>query len=203
MCVCANGLGRYYSKTIKYEIGKRGDVYLKMYTGFMARKKIGEVDTGTFKCWAILKEILGKLDEILDEIFVKYINNLQRITTIPLEPRMRQVEIIYIVGEPGFGKSKMAMEITEAPYWQLFINKWCDGYNGQKHGIIDDQHDHIALTHLKRWLDIYPLLSEVIGERGPAQYEKLLEPSMRDVQCIYIWWETTVGKSKMATELTT
>ncbi|KAF0989939.1 hypothetical protein HZS_4358 [Henneguya salminicola] len=68
----------------------------------------------------------------------------------------------------------MALEITEPPYCKLTTIKWWDGYRGQKNVIIDDLHDHIPATYLKRWFDLYPSLFEVKGCTGPVEFTKIV-----------------------------
>jgi ABC-type dipeptide/oligopeptide/nickel transport system ATPase component len=57
------------------------------------------------------------------------------------EKRTEPSEVIWIYGESGSGKTKMAHELTDdTRYVKRFTNKnkWFDGYEVNKHLIIDD-----------------------------------------------------------------
>lgn len=74
----------------------------------------------------------------------------------------------WFMGDTGAGKSKEAraryLATHGTPYLKM-LNKWWDGYQGEKVVILDDitpDHTHIQ-HHLLQWLDHYPFNAEVKG----------------------------------------
>lgn len=73
-------------------------------------------------------------------------------------------EVIWIWGDSGTGKSKMAREITEDPYTKNEGSKWWIGYDKHEHVIIDDFRDSWwPITEFLRILDRYECKLETKG----------------------------------------
>lgn len=74
----------------------------------------------------------------------------------------------WFMGETGAGKSREAKTRFRAEYgvhYDKMLNKWWDGYQGEKVVILDDiTPDHCNIAHhLLRWLDHYSFNAEVKG----------------------------------------
>lgn len=66
--------------------------------------------------------------------------------------------ILWYYGEPGSGKTRLAIEQAGEDYYITMNNlKWWDGYTGQKYIIVDDfRKDFCTFHELLRILDRYP-----------------------------------------------
>jgi len=83
-------------------------------------------------------------------------------------PVREQVEVIWIWGPTGVGKTRLAISICEdakEPFWMSSKNlKWWDGYTDEKYVIFDDfRKDFCTFHELLRILDRYPFRVEVKG----------------------------------------
>ena len=109
--------------------------------------------------WQHVKDcaMSGNLEEIPPDIYVQHYSNLQKIRKDNLKPTdCGHLRGIWIYGESGIGKSRKAREDYPDAYPKM-VNKWWDGYQGQKNVIMDDiDEDHKFLGHhLKIWGDRY------------------------------------------------
>lgn len=63
---------------------------------------------------------------------------------------------LWICGPPGTGKSSTIRDVFGDDLYVKPQNKWWDGYDDQKHVLLDD-HDTTVLGHyIKIWADAYP-----------------------------------------------
>lgn len=115
----------------------------------------------------------GRIDEIEDhQILVSSYLSLKQIQKDhPVQDVAvhNDPTIVYLYGVPGAGKSFYARhEFTEKyghPYVKE-INKWWDGYQGEKFVLIDDlspEHMDFMITRLKIWCDVYAFRAETKG----------------------------------------
>lgn len=67
-------------------------------------------------------------------------------------------------GDTGTGKSRRAWdEAGLSAYPKSPSTKFWDGYQDQKHVVIDEFRGDIGISHMLRWLDRYPVLVETKG----------------------------------------
>lgn len=99
--------------------------------------------------------------------FIRYHKGLQALRHVTvLRDRPRGIlEVFWIYGKAGTGKSKMAYEWDEYPPYIKDSSKWWDGYNGEERVIIDDldasKYNYRDLLRLlDKW---YPYSGEVKG----------------------------------------
>nr|WAE42958.1 MAG: replication associated protein [Cressdnaviricota sp.] len=96
------------------------------------------------------------------------------------------VNNLWIVGEPGVGKSYFVRQ----EYPELFLkpqNKWWDGYSGHKEVLMDDfDQSGKCLSHLlKIWADRYNLSGEVKGGTIKLTYDRLIVTSNYTIEQLW------------------
>ena len=85
-----------------------------------------------------LKAKQGRIEEIPADIRVRCYSQLKKIEKDHLVIRdASDVRGVWIYGKAGYGKSRLARRDYPDAYPKL-CNKWWDGYNNQKHVIMDD-----------------------------------------------------------------
>lgn len=106
----------------------------------------------------------GRLDLIPADVYVRYYNALKRIAMDHLQPVPMERKVICYWGPTGVGKSRRAwLDASFEAYPKDPRTKFWDGYNGQKHVVIDEFRGAIDISHLLRWFDRYPCNVEVKG----------------------------------------
>jgi len=108
----------------------------------------------------------GRLDDVPDDIFVRYYRTLKNIredyATQPDD--LADVTCVWIHGPTGAGKSHLVREVWPDLYDKC-CNKWWDGYVPGKVALLDDfdlTHECLG-HHVKRWADKYAFRAEVKG----------------------------------------
>lgn len=136
-----------------------------------ARKRGGEATT---EKWTRAKQLAlsGRINEIDDELFIRYYNVFKNIAkdyaTPPADlptPDDESGYGVWIYGPTGTGKSYTARERYPGAYMKISNNKWWDGYQGQEAVIMDDldkKHDYMCYN-LKIWADRYAFIPESKG----------------------------------------
>lgn len=129
-------------------------------------KSAGE---GEAERWKLVKENAkaGKLDDIPEDIYIRYYGTLKRIAadhTPPLEP-LSVLQNEWLWGPSGCGKSKSARDRFPGAYIKDPKEKWWDGYSGQETVIIDDFDKYQVSMggEMKRWCDHYPFPAQIKG----------------------------------------
>lgn len=122
------------------------------------------------KDWKVIYEHAkrGELDNIPEDVVIRYYGNLQRIMCDNLRPvaHVKRVELYW--GPTGTGKSRLAWW-TCGPdgYPKDPKSKFFDGYRGQNSVIVDEYRGAIDPAHILRWTDQYPCIIEVKGSSRP------------------------------------
>lgn len=98
--------------------------------------------------------------------FIRYHKGLQVLRAMSLcTPRdlSQPVTVYWWFGPTGTGKSKLAWERFPDCYTKM-MNKWWDGYEGQKVCLFDDYRPNMCtFAELLRILDRYPMMVEFKG----------------------------------------
>lgn len=126
--------------------------------------------------WDIIRDsaTAGRLVDIPADIYVRYYGNLRRIATDHLAPdaMVREVQVYW--GATGTGKSRRAWDEAS---WEAYPKdprtKFWDGYRGQDNVVIDEFRGDVAVGHLLRWFDRYPVNVEVKGSAVPLTAKKI------------------------------
>jgi len=128
----------------------------------------------------------GALESIDKSVLVPYYNAIKRIRQDHLEPIAMERTCHVFWGDTGTGKSRRAWgEAGMDAYPKDPRTKFWDGYNGQKHVVMDEFRGAIDIGHLLRWLDRYPVIVEVKGSSTVFKAETIWITSNVDPRSWY------------------
>lgn len=128
----------------------------------------------TAEKWSLAKAaaLEGRLNDIPDELYVRYYNTFKNIAkdfAKPPEDLPTPDDLggygVWLYGSTGTGKSHQARARYPGAYLKISNNKWWDGYHGQEYVIMDDldkKHDYMVYN-LKIWADRYAFVAETKG----------------------------------------
>ena len=103
--------------------------------------------------------------DIADEFFsqwCRYHAAFRRYRLMCLSHRSWKTRTTVVVGPPGTGKSKYAMDLHPSAYWKQ-RSIWWDNYEAHDAVVIDDFYGWMPYDTLLRLCDRYPLLIETKG----------------------------------------
>ena len=99
----------------------------------------------------------------------------------------REVEVTYIWGEPGTGKTRKVMEMEDVYKWDSPY-QWFDGYDGENILLIDDyETGEIPPRVLKNILDGYRYKLNIKGGHTYAKWSKIYITSNYDIKKMDEW----------------
>lgn len=132
----------------------------------------------------------GQFEEIPSDIYIRYINNIERIRSNhlpPLEP-LAEVCGVWLIGDSGAGKSRGVRSKFPLVYPKP-LNKWWDGYSNQTHVLLDDvdenQQSWIG-NFLKIWSDHYPFIAEKKGGSRLIRPEMIIVTSQYSIEHLFV-----------------
>lgn len=131
----------------------------------------------------------GKIDEIPYELRVRYYHAFKRIAQDhPIKHKpLDKTCGIWFYGETGVGKSKKARE-KYPDFYDKPLNKWWDGYTGQKNVILDDldpSHGVWIGPFLKRWTDHYAFPAEQKGTTVQIRPQQIIVTSQHTIEEVF------------------
>lgn len=101
------------------------------------------------------------------------IRALERYKQMTLKPKHRDVEVIYLTGDAGTGKTRWAWE-TYPDLYSKPEGQWWDGYSGQTTILLDDYYGDIPYAQFLKVLDRYPIQVPVKGGFVWAQWDRVI-----------------------------
>lgn len=107
----------------------------------------------------------NSMEDIADtnfEHWLRYGKSFMQYSLMKQPKRNFKTNVYYYVGPSGTGKSRLASERAQNPYYKN-TGKWWDGYDGTADIIIDDFTGNIPFTELLRLTDRYPHTVETKG----------------------------------------
>lgn len=121
------------------------------------------------------------------DVFVRCYNQLRRISTDHLQPVAMERNISVFWGATGTGKSRRAWDEAGMAAYPKDPNTkfWC-GYRDQEHVVIDEFRGGIAINHLLRWFDRYPVLVEIKGGAMVLRASRIWVTSNLDPRLWYV-----------------
>lgn len=114
----------------------------------------------------------GELESVPADIRVRNYRTLRAICSDYARPSAMSRRCTVLWGKTGSGKTFKAIEEAgNDVFIKIATTKWWDGYQGQRNAIIDEFRGGIAIEHLLRWLDNYPVSLEIKGSTVPSKIE--------------------------------
>lgn len=140
--------------------------------------------------WVDVKDAAkeGRMEDIPPKVLVSHYQQLKAIAkdNMPKQAPLDYTTGEWWVGESGTGKSRTARTTYPDAYIKG-VNKWWDGYRGEKVVIIEDLDKfNVAMGgDLKRWCDHYSFPAEVKGGGMNIRPEKIIITSQYEVDEIW------------------
>lgn len=140
--------------------------------------------------WTLAKEaaIDGRLDDIPDDLFIRYYGTFKRIRAdyTTCSPANDTLQNFWIHGPSGVGKSRIVRQVFPHAYLKM-INKWWDGYSTEETVLIDDvDPDHKFLRgFLKIWSDHYPFRCESKGTTAVIRPRRIIVTSQYPIAGVF------------------
>lgn len=114
---------------------------------------------------------------------LRYMSSVAKIRLLKQSAkRTWPMEVLYLLGPPGLGKSKEAMDLYPQAYWvsRGRTGVWWDGYTGESEVILDDlDASWFTWGFLLRLLDRYPMNVESKGGSVPFLAKTIVITSNR------------------------
>lgn len=97
------------------------------------------------------------------------------------QPRAWPMELVFIIGPTGTGKSRRAHEIAGDDVYHKPLGKWWDNYNGEHTVVFDEFYGHsYPFSQLLQLCDRYPLMVESKGGTVPFVSRRIIFTSNQD-----------------------
>jgi len=120
--------------------------------------------TDLVQCKELIEDGANMRDIIATASSTQTIRAAEKILSYFEKKRDWKPEVVWLWGESGTGKTKLAQESCTDPWWSGKNLKWWQGYDGHEDVILDDfRGDFCTFHELLRILDRYPYTVEVKG----------------------------------------
>ncbi len=122
----------------------------------------------------------GRMDDIPDDIYIRYLGNLHRIRE-QKRPRPAAIPVLvneWLWGATGTGKS-VAARVENPLHYLKGNHKWWTGYQGEPCVILEEWSPHLSMlaSYLKKWADHHPFAAETKGGETSLRPEKIVVTS--------------------------
>lgn len=115
----------------------------------------------------------GQFMSIPADVRVRHYGTLQKIHGANCKPVGMERSCNVYWGKTATGKSSRAWrEAGVGAYSKTPSTKFWDGYRDEEHVVIDEFRGQIAIHHLLRWTDRYPVIVEIKGGAIPLSAKK-------------------------------
>jgi len=116
----------------------------------------------------------GEIERIPCDVRIRCYSTLQRIAKDYLVPPPIERQVMVLYGSTGSGKSHRAwIEASLNAFPKDPNTKFWDGYRGHENVVIDEFRGSIAINHMLRWCDKYPVIVEVKGGAVALQARRI------------------------------
>lgn len=142
-----------------------------------------------------LEAIRRKLDEnvpmkrIAEDHFsswCRYHKSFEVYKRLKVQPRNWPMELTFIIGPTGTGKSRRAHEMAGESVYHKSPGKWWDNYNGEHTVVFDEFYGHsYAFSQLLQLCDRYPFMVESKGSSVQFVSRRIIFTSNQDPQNWY------------------
>lgn len=122
--------------------------------------------------WELAKR--GEIESIPASIRVQSYRTIRSIASDFSHPIGIEREVVVYWGRTGTGKSRRAWDEAGLDAYPKDPRSkfWC-GYRGQKHVVMDEFRGDVAVGHLLRWFDRYPVNVEIKGSSTVFAAERI------------------------------
>lgn len=128
----------------------------------------------------IKKNSLEEAIDLYPEVYIRYHSGMEKLSARMIKKKtknFRKVEVHYIYGPTGCGKTRGVVEKEENLYIYSPLSttsEWWDGYEGEEAILLDDYRDGwFSLSRLLNILDGYQLRMGIKGSHTYAQWTRV------------------------------
>lgn len=116
----------------------------------------------------------------------RYQKSFKAYVELKIQPRNWAMELFFIIGPTGTGKSRRAHEMAGESVYHKPPGKWWDSYNGEHTVVFDEFYGHsYPFSQLLQLLDRYPFMVEYKGGATQFVSRRIIFTSNQDPQNWY------------------
>lgn len=163
----------------------KGDVIININNCKQGQRNDLELAVNSIKAGKKMYEVAVESPEV----YIKYNRGLEKFVQILTKvPKLFDVEVIVITGEPGTGKSRLAREIdpdlysVPEPAGEII---YFDGYEGEKTILFDDFYGWGKYSNILKICDRYPMMVPVKGSFTKRLWTRVIFTSNDKIAS---WW---------------
>lgn len=121
------------------------------------------------------------------QVYVKHFRGLQalRFALLSEPPKWRTLEVVYIYGKTGVGKTRYCYELSPNLYKVVNNGQWWDGYYDQESILFDEFYGDIRVKDMLNWLDGYPIQLPIKGGFTYGRWIKVYITSNNPLESLY------------------
>jgi len=133
---------------------------------------------------------------------ILYAEKLFKYKNLQTKRKIMKIDVIWISGDPGTGKSKLVHELEPDLYVPV-SSKWWDGYHGQEAILIDDfRPGWCSYDDLLKLTDIYPRTVEVKGGTTPIMWKRMYFTSPHEPKRTFRYMEDQENNKQVLRRIT-